>query len=95
MSKCRMWTKKTTSENANFGQTPFSQSTSKFEQQMYAAKQLGFLLHFLLPRDQNHYSNWFQKSRKTAPQYKVLWVVENQEKANNNLSYRFAAFNKA
>ena len=41
-----------------FVQTPFSHSTLKLEQKkIHAAKPLAFSLHFLFPRDQNHYSN--------------------------------------
>ena len=53
--------KKTTSEKANFAQTPLSHSTLNLERKNFAAKPLAFSLHFLFRRDQNHYSNLTSK----------------------------------
>ena len=47
-----------------FVQTPFSHATIKLEQKVHAAKPLSFSLHFLLRRDQNHYSNLTSKITK-------------------------------
>ena len=73
-----MWTKKTTSEKANFSSNTVFGLHFKFRaEQFHAAKPLAFSLHFLFQRDQNHYSNltskimkmWEQILKKTAPQY--------------------------
>ena len=70
---------KTTSEKANFcSNTVFSLYFKFGAKKFHAAKPLAFSLHFLLRRDQNHYSNLTSKimkmceqilKKKTAPQY--------------------------
>ena len=48
-----------------FVQTPFSHSALKLElKKFHGAKALGFSLHFLLRRDQNHFSNLTSKILK-------------------------------
>ena len=93
------------SEKANFSsKTVLSFSFKIGAKKFFAAKQLAFLLHFLFRRDQNHYSNLTSKIMKMCEQIikrrqhpntiQILWIVKNQEKANNRLSYRCAAINK-
>ena len=86
-----------------FVQTLFSHSTLKLERKIHAAKQLAFSVHFLFRRDQNHYSNLTSKIKKMCEQIlkkqlpntiQILWIVKNQEKANNSPSFRCAAINK-
>ena len=61
--------KKTVPRNRIFVQTPFSHSTLKLERKkIHAAKPLGFSLHFLFRRDQNHYSNLTSKIMKMCEQ---------------------------
>ena len=57
---------KTTSEKANFcSNTVFSLFFElRVPQKFHAAKPLAFWLHFLLRRDQNHYSNLTSKIMK-------------------------------
>ena len=97
--------KKPLPRNRNFVQTPFSHSTLKLEQKkIHAAKPLAFSLHFLFRRDQNHYSELTSKIMKMCEQIlkkrqrpnkiQILWIVKNQEKANNSPSYRCAAIKK-
>ena len=50
--------KKPLAKERIFFQTPFSHSTLKLD---HTAKPLAFSLHFLLRRDQNHYSNCTSK----------------------------------
>ena len=86
-----------------FVETPFSHSILNLERKkIRAAKPLAFLLQFLFRRDQNHYSNLTSKImkmceqilKKTAPnKIQILWIVKNQEKANNSPSYLCAAIN--
>ena len=60
---------KTVPRNPKFVQTPFSHSTLKLERKkIHAAKPLGFSLHFLFRRDQNHYSNLTSKIMKMCEQ---------------------------
>ena len=88
-----------------FVQTAFSHSTLNLERKTFhAANPLAFSHHFLLRRDQTHYSNLTstimkmceQILKKTAPQNKSksLNCKKNQEKANNSPNYRCAAINK-
>ena len=59
----------TTSEKANFFQTPFSNSTLNLEQKkLNVANPLAFSLYFLFRRDQNHYSNLTSKIKKVCEQ---------------------------
>ena len=69
---------------------------------IHAAKPLAFSLYCLFRRDQNHHFNLTSKimkmceqilKKKTAPQNNSnsLNCKKNQEKANNNPSYRCAA----
>ena len=98
-----MWTK-TTSEQSNFcSNTVFSLYFKIRAKKIHAAKLLAFSLHFLFPRDQNHYSNLTTKIMKMCEQIlkkqrpntiQILWIVKNQEKANNSPSYRCAAIKK-
>ena len=96
---------KTTSEKANFcSNAVFSLYFKIRAKKIDAAKLLAFLLHFLFRRDQNPYSNLtskimkmceqiFKKKRQRPNAIQIIWIVKNQEKANNNLSYRCAAIN--
>ena len=89
--------------NRIFVQTPFSHYFKIRAKKIQAAKPLAFSLHFLLRRDQNHYSNLTWKIMKMCEQIlkkrqrpntiQILWIVKNQEKANNSPSYRCAAIN--
>ena len=158
MSKCRMWTKKTTSEkwkfNSNkklglewavnglgnhleknpiqkiektvkirvklphvnkkslprnriFVQTPFSHSTLKLERKKFTPQNHSLFAPFpvsawpksLLQFDfKNHENVWTdlkkKKKRQRPNTTQILWIVKNQEKANNSLSYRCAAINQ-
>ena len=96
---------KTTSEKANFcSNTVFSLNFKLRAQRFHAAKPLAFSLHFLFRRDQNHHSNVTSKIMKMCEQIlkkrqrpnriQILWIVKNQEKANNSSSYRCAAIKK-
>ena len=86
-----------------FVQTPFSLYFKIRGIKIHAVKPLAFSLHFLF-RDQNHSSNLTSKimkmceqilKKKTAPQYNSNSLnCKNQEKANNGLSYHFAAIKK-
>ena len=61
--------KKTTSEKANFcSNTVLSLYFEIRAKNIYAAKPLAFLLHFLFRRDQNHYSNLSSKIIKMCEQ---------------------------
>ena len=51
-----------------FAQKPFSDSTLNLERKNFAAKPLPFSLHFLVRRDQNHYSNLTSKIMKMCEQ---------------------------
>ena len=95
---------KTTSEKANFcSNTVFSLYLKFRAKKFHAAKPLAFSLHFLFRRDQNYYSNLTSKIMKMCEQIlkkkkrqrpntiQILWIVKNQEKANNSPSYRCAA----
>ena len=56
---------KTTSEKANFCSNTVSSLYFKFRaKKFHAAKPLAFSLHFLIRRDQNHYSNLTSKILK-------------------------------
>ena len=60
---------KTTSEKANFcSNTVFSLYFKFRAKKFHAAKPLAFSLHFLLRRDQNHYSNLTSKIMKMCEQ---------------------------
>ena len=93
---------KTATEKPNFcSNTVFSLYFKIRAEKIHTAKPLAFSLHFLFRRDQNHYSNSTSKimkmceqifKKKTAPQYNSSSLnCTNQQKANNSLSYRFAA----
>ena len=93
---------KTTSEKANFcSNTVFSLYFKFGAKKFHAAKLLAFSLHFLFRRDQNHYSNLTSnimkmceqilKKRQRPNTIQILWIVKNQEKANNSPSNRCAA----
>ena len=96
---------KTTSEKANFCSNAVFSLYFKFRaKKIHAAKPLAFSLHFLFRRDQNHHSNLTSKIMKMCEQIlkiqrpntiQILWIVKNQEKANNSPSYHCAAINKA
>ena len=59
----------TTSEKANFFQTPFSHSTLNLEQKkLNVANPPAFSLYFLFRRDQNHYPNLTSKIKKVCEQ---------------------------
>ena len=96
---------KTTSEIANFcSDTVFSLYFNFRAKKFHDAKPLAFSLHFLFRRDQNHYSNLTSKIMKMCEQIlkkerrpntiQILWIVKNEEKANNSPSYRCAAIKK-
>ena len=96
---------KTTTEKPNFcSNTVFSLYFKIWAKKIHAAKPLAFSLHFLFRRDQNHYSNLTSKIMKMCEQIlkkrqrpntiQILWIVKNQEKANNSPSYRCAAIKK-
>ena len=56
---------KTTTEKPNFCSNAIFALYFKIRaKKIHAAKPLAFSLHFLFRRDQNHYSNWLQKSWK-------------------------------
>ena len=60
---------KTTSEKANVcSNTVFSLYFKIRTKKFHAAKRLAFSLHFLFPRDQNHYSNLTSKIMKMGEQ---------------------------
>ena len=73
---------KITTEKPNFcSNTVFSLYFKIRAKKIHAAKPLGFSLHFLFWRDQNHYSNLTSKimkmceqilKKKTAPQYNSI-----------------------
>ena len=95
---------KTTTEKPNFYSNTIFSLYFKFRaKKFHAAKPLAFSLHFLFRRDQNHYSNLTSKIMKMCEQIlkkrqrpntiQILWIVKNQEKANNSPSYRCAAIN--
>ena len=67
-SKIAACEQKTTSEKANFVQTPFSHSILKLERKNFTPKPPAFLLRFLFRRDQNNYSNLTSKIMKMCPQ---------------------------
>ena len=98
---------KTTTDKANFcSNTVFSLYFKIRAMKFHAAKPLAFSLHFLFRRDQNHCSNLTseimkmceqilkKKKRQRPNTIQILWIVKNQEKANNSLSYRCAAIKK-
>ena len=98
--------KKTTTDKANFcSNTVFSLYFKIRAKKFHAAKPLAFSLHFLFRCDQNHYSNLNSKFMKMCEQIlkkrqrpntiQILWIVKNQEKANNSPSYRCAAINES
>ena len=79
--------KKTTCEKANFcSNTVFSLYFKFRAKKFHAAKPLAFSLHFLFPRDQNHYSNLTSKIMKMCEQIlkkrqrpntiQILWIVK-------------------
>ena len=99
------WEQKTTSEKANFCSNTVLSLYFEFRaNKFHAAKPLAFSLHFLFWRAQNHYSNLTSKIMKMCEQIlkkrhhpntiQTLWIVKNQEKANNSSSYRWAAINE-
>ena len=60
---------KTTSEKANFcSKTVFALYFKFRAKKFHAAKPLGFSLHFLFRRDQNHHSNLTSKNMKMCEQ---------------------------
>ena len=60
---------KTTSEKTNFcSNTIFSLYFKIRAKKFHAPKPIAFSLHFLLPRDQNHYSNLTSKIMKMCEQ---------------------------
>ena len=73
-------------------------------EQISRHKTTRFSLYFLFLRDQNHYSNLTSKIMKKCEQIlkkrqrpntiQILWIVKNQEKANNSPSYCCAAIKK-
>ena len=92
---------KPTSEKANFCSNTVVSLYFKFRaKKFHAAKALAFSLHFLFQRDQNHHSNLTSKIMKMCEQIfkkrqrhntiQILWIVKNQEKANNSPNYRCA-----
>ena len=96
---------KTTTDKPNFcSNTVFSLYFKIGAKKIHAAKPLAFSLHFLFRRDQNHYSNFTSKIMKMCEQiFKkrqrpstilILWIVKNQDKANNSHSSRCAAIKK-
>ena len=104
-SKIAACEQKTTTDKANFcSNTIFSLYFKIRAKKFHAAKPLAFSLHFLFPRDQNHYSNLISKIMKMSEQIlkkrqrpntiQILWIVKNQEKANNSPCYRCAAINQ-
>ena len=97
--------KKQLPRNRIFVQTPFSQSTLKLERKkIHAAKPLAFSLHFLFRLTKITTPIWLQKwwkcvnrslkKRQHPNTIQILWIVKNQEKANNSPSYRCAAIKK-
>ena len=61
--------KKPLPRNRIFVQTPFSHSTLKLERKkIHTAQPLAFSLHFLLRRNQSHYSNLTSKIMKMCEQ---------------------------
>ena len=108
MSKCRKWTKNYYRESEFLFKT-FSRYFKIRAKKFHAAKPLAFSLHFMFRHVQNRYSKFTSKIMKMCEQMlkrqrpytfqivwivKILWLVNNQEKANNSLSYRFKAINK-
>ena len=94
---------KTPSGKVNFcSNTVFSLYFKFRAKKFHAAKPLAFSLHFLLRRDQNHYSNLTSKIMKMceqilikpAPQYNSNSLNCKNKKAINSLRYHFAAIKK-
>ena len=97
--------KKPLPRNRIFVQTPFSHSTLKLERENSRRKTTSFFAPFpvsawpksLLQFDfKNHENVWtdVKKKRQRPNTIQILWIVKNQEKANNSPSYRCAAINK-
>ena len=86
---------KNTTDKANF----CSNTVFSLYFKIVRIRRIAFSLHFLFRRDQNHHSNLTSKIMKMCEQIlkkrqrpntiQILWIVKNQEKANNSPSYRY------
>ena len=63
---------KTTTEKPNFCSKTVFSLYFKIRAKIHAAKPLGFSFHFLIRRDQNHYSNLTSKIMKMCEQKKNI-----------------------